>query len=72
MGTKKGQKRKTARRAFTGLPKGKKVGPMKQLYMWTTKASAEARLKKLEDNKSAFFQLKQKGKEWTVFFGKWK
>lgn len=56
----------------------KKVGPMKQLYMWTTRANAERQLKKLESNKSAFFQTKQKGGgkrgggEWAVFFGKWK
>ena len=51
---------------------GKKVGPMKQLYMWTSKTNAERQLKKLKLNKSASFQIKQKGREWAVFFGKWK
>jgi hypothetical protein len=50
----------------------RKIGSMKQLYMWTSKSNAERQLKKLSGNKSVYFQTKQKGREWAVFFGKWR
>jgi len=75
MGTKKGQVRKTARRAYkdTGSQRAKSfrndLNPMEKVTKWTSKAEAKrwGNHLSLTQGYAAFFQIKQKGRKWAVF-----
>ena len=62
MGTKKGQKRKTARRAY-------RKAPAKRITKWTSKTTATKWANQYRKNQggAASFQAKQKGSKWAVY-----